>query len=188
MAPIGMYMKSKNIYEEGLEYARLVGRITHLDPRSVVSGVVQAHAIYSLLNEIPRDDFIPSVLEVCKKYEEPLTSKFSLYEKGNLTEKIEWVDKNKDASVSEALEKLMNDSLVFRCYPFALFMFQKYWGDPINGMLDLVNTGGDCDTTGAIYGSLVGARDGMIFPESWTGVLQDREEIIKMADGLYDLR
>lgn len=188
MAPLGIYMHITGSYEKGIESARAISRITHLDPRSVVSGIVQAHAVYCLLNGTSKDDFISSALEVSKKYEEPLTTQFALHDKGSFTSRLEWISKNKDATVEEALSVLGNTSLVFKSHPFALFMFQKYWDNPIEGLLELVNTGGDCDTTGAIYGALVGAKDGMIFPKEWVDVIQNKERIIKLADGLYDLR
>ncbi len=58
MSPIGFYMHATDNYKQGLEFARLVGQITHLDPRSIASGVVQAHAIYSALKESTREEFV----------------------------------------------------------------------------------------------------------------------------------
>lgn len=188
MAPLGIYMHLSGFYEHGIESAKDISRITHLDPRSIVSGVVQAHAVYSLLNGTTRENFLKSILEVSRRHEEPLTKDFPLYDKGNFTSRIEWIFNNKDASVEEALSVIGNTSLVFKSHPFALFMFQKYWNNPIEGLLELVNTGGDCDTTGAMYGALVGARDGMIFPEKWVSILKDKDKMIRLADRLYNQR
>lgn len=49
ISPLGLYMDATGKYEEGLQFAEAVGKITHLDPRSVASGIVQAHAVYSVL-------------------------------------------------------------------------------------------------------------------------------------------
>jgi ADP-ribosylglycohydrolase len=49
MAPVGLYMQATGQYEEGLRFAERAGKMTHLDPRSVASGIVQAHAIFALL-------------------------------------------------------------------------------------------------------------------------------------------
>lgn len=67
-------------------------------------------------------------------------------------------------------------------------MFQKYWNNPIEGLIETVNFGGDCDTTGAIYGSLCGAKNGMIFPAKWIEPLKDFEKIKKIADRIFELK
>ena len=66
-------------------------------------------------------------------------------------------------------------------------MFQKYWNNPIEGLIETVNWGGDADTTGAIYGALCGAKHGMIFPEKWIKETKNLEPLIKAAEGIYDL-
>jgi ADP-ribosyl-[dinitrogen reductase] hydrolase len=51
-----------------------------------------------------------------------------------------------------------------------------------------VNLGNDADTTGAVAGALAGARWGMsAIPERWLNVLQPREELTALADGLLEL-
>lgn len=73
-------------------------------------------------------------------------------------------------------------------YPFTIFMFQKYWDDPVKGIIETVNFGGDCDTTGAIFGALAGARHGMVFPKEWVDVLKNKDRLQKAAEGIYALR
>ena len=49
-----------------------------------------------------------------------------------------------------------------------------------------VNLGDDDDTTGAVAGALAGARSGEPgIPGRWLSVLQNREEITRLADGLW---
>src|SRR3989338_7159194 len=167
MSPLGLYMDAAGKYEEGLQFAEAVGRITHLDPRSIVSGVVQAHAIYTLLQGAGRDEFVQSLEDVCKRYEKPITTEFPLHDKGNLTSRLEWIANHKDADDAEAHKLIGSSSNVFQSYPFAVFMFQKYWNEPMEGLIETVNYGGDCDTTGAMYGALAGAKNGMFFPSQW---------------------
>ncbi len=51
-----------------------------------------------------------------------------------------------------------------------------------------VNLGQDADTTGAVAGALAGARWGMAsIPERWLDALLAREELLGLADGLFDL-
>lgn len=188
MFPLGMYMHSKRSYMEGIGFSKLVGGITHLDPRSVVSGVIQAHSIYALLNDVDRDTYLQSIVDVSRSHEEAISEKFRKSEMGNLTSRIQWIKDNKDASSEQAHEHLGSGSLVFRSYPFALFMFQKYWDSPLDGLLETVNYGGDCDTTGAMYGALAGAKNGIFFPESLTKVIKVKDKLIDLADKIYDLR
>jgi ADP-ribosyl-[dinitrogen reductase] hydrolase len=51
-----------------------------------------------------------------------------------------------------------------------------------------VNLGGDTDTVGAVTGALCGAYYGLSqVPQRWLEVLQDREEIMQLAEGIYKL-
>ncbi|MEK6904990.1 MAG: ADP-ribosylglycohydrolase family protein [Nanoarchaeota archaeon] len=188
MSPVGLYMDATGKYEGGLEFAEAVGKVTHLDPRSVVSGVVQAHAVYSLLQGVSRDEFLDSIVSVSRKYEKPVTAEFYLHGKGSLTSRLEWIVEHKDAGDAEAHKVLGSSSNVFQSYPFALFMFQKYLDKPVEGLIETVNYGGDCDTTGAMYGALAGAKHGLIFPREWLDVLQNRDKIIRLGQNLYGLK
>lgn len=188
MAPVGLFMYMRKAPRAGLKFAGQVGEITHRDPRSIVSGIVQAHAVYHLLLGAPREDFNYSQLEACSWHEKPTPKNYPHADKGSLASRLEWIWKNPDASVGEAFARLGNNSLVFRSYPFALFMFQKYWDNPVEGLLETVNWGGDCDTTGAIYGALCGAKNGMVFPQSWLGTLQGKERLTEAADGIFKLK
>ena len=54
-----------------------------------------------------------------------------------------------------------------------------------DGLLKAVNLGDDADTTGAVYGQLAGAFYGVDgIPAEWREVIQDKDEILKMADEL----
>ena len=184
MSPVGIYMHVSDKYEEGLKAAEAIGRITHLDSRSVASGIVQAHCVYALLKGISRKDFVDSFVNVCRKYEALPAKEFSLSNAGTLLERLEWIQGNMDAEPETAFQKLGSSSSVYSSYPFALFMFQKYWSMPIEGILETVNYGGDCDTTGAMYGALAGAKNGMIFPEEWVRVIDGLERIKSTANKL----
>ncbi|HLD00567.1 MAG TPA: ADP-ribosylglycohydrolase family protein [Candidatus Nanoarchaeia archaeon] len=195
MAPLGLYIaasdesspKYGNKYNLGLEQAELVGRMTHLDPRSVVSGVVQMQAIYALIKGCDRDEFINSCLEVCLEKEKPVSDQYTLWRSGSLGDRLKWIKSNKDAKIEDAHLVLGSDSNVFCSYPFALFMFQRYWDDPLEGLIETVNFGGDCDTTGSMYGALAGAKNGIIFPNEWLNVLEGKRELDSLGRDLYQL-
>lgn len=187
MHPVGMYMHASGLFDESLTASQEISSITHLDPRSIASGAVQTRAIYELLNNSTREEFLSALEDTCNYFEYPLTALHKKAEKGTLLERIEWVFLNQDKSEEEAFIHLGASSDIFSSYPFSLFMFQKNWDDPIEGMLKTINYGGDCDTTGAIFGALAGARHGMIFPEEWLSVLRDKERIISIADKIYEI-
>lgn len=190
MAPVGMFMHATEKYKEGLDFAERVGKITHLDPRSIVSGVIQAHAVYSILNGYNRNEFLQRLQEVCKEWEKSLTERFTWHKSGNLLSRIEWIKENKDTSIDQAYNTLGNSSAVYKSYPFALFMFQKYYDTPrevFEALTEIVNYGGDCDTTAAIAGTLFGAVHGNIFPQPWIELLKDRNRLINVADKLFYL-
>jgi ADP-ribosyl-[dinitrogen reductase] hydrolase len=51
-----------------------------------------------------------------------------------------------------------------------------------------VALGGDADTTGAVAGALAGARYGAAaIPGRWLDLLQPRDELVSLADRLFDL-
>ncbi|MDO8655788.1 MAG: ADP-ribosylglycohydrolase family protein, partial [Nanoarchaeota archaeon] len=188
MHPMGLYIHATGEIDSGLDAAEVIGRMTHLDPRSLVSGIVQAHAIYGILNGNDRKDFLLAAESICRRFEKPVTAEFSLAEQGSLLERLEWIVQHKDVSAQEAHQYLGSGSKVYCSYPFALFMMQKYWDDPVNGLIETVNYGGDCDTTGAIFGALAGARHGLSWPKEWMEKVQDAKKLKALGKGLYQMK
>lgn len=188
IAPLGIYMEATGQYDTGLKFAKLIAKITHQDPRSVVSAVIQAHNVYTLLHTTTRKQFIKTAIDVCEEHEEKATKNYPGYEEGSILKRLKWIRDNMDAAREEARKELKNSSKVYESFPFAMFMFQKYWDNPIEGILKTVNQGGDADTTGAIFGAMAGARHGMIFPNEWIECLENHEDLKKLGEGLYNLR
>lgn len=184
VTPIGMYMHATDKYSEGLKFAELAGKMTHLDPRSVVSGVIQAHAVYSILSGANRNEFLDSAIDVCKKWEKSTKQG----KKVTLLGRLKWISGNRDVDEESAYAELGVSWPVTRNYPFTLYMFQKYWDKPIEGLLKVVNAGGDCDSTAAMYGVLAGARHGMIFNESWVSMLEGKQELLELAGKIYNFK
>ncbi len=181
MGPVGLFMSATNEYEKGMEYAEKVGRMTHLDSRSIGSGVVQADAIYSLLEGIDRKDFVEQTIIVSKNVEERIGKE----ERTKLYKKFEWILANMEANDDAAYDAFQPNFAVTRNYPFTLFMFQKYWDSPLEGLLKTVNSGGDADSTGAMFGTLAGAKHGKFYPQEWEDVLLDKEVLISLSSQLF---
>ncbi len=187
MSPVGLYMDAARTYPQDLVAAQRVGRITHLDPRSTASGVVQAGAVYLILQDIQRSEFIDEIVNISRNFEKQPTPEFTLADAGTLTERLVWIKANKDATCNEAYGRLGCGGLAFESHPFSLFMFQKYWDDPVKGIVELVNYGGDCDTTGAIFGALAGARNGMVFPSAWTDIIEYKSRLSDTAEKILEI-
>ena len=187
MSPVGLYMHATQAYNQGIKFSKLIGRATHLDERAVAAGVVQADIIFRLLNEnLSREDFLSNIEQSCISNEEQNPADFPKSEKGTLNSRISWIRENKDVTDEEAKKVLGNSSLAIEAYPFTIFMFQKYWNNPIEGLIETVNWGGDCDTTGAMYGALCGAKNGMIFPENWK--LNEKQKLAELGERFWRMK
>jgi ADP-ribosylglycohydrolase len=188
ISPIGIYMHATSKYNLGIKVSEQVAKATHKDKRAIAGAVVQAHAIYTLLkNNISKQEFLNTLIQCCEENEQPLSIKDKLYERGSLLSKLKWISQNNNTSNDNAFSKLGNSALAFESYPFSLFMFQKYWNNPLDGLIETINYGGDCDTTGAIYGTLTGAKHGNIFPQKWIKTLKDSEKLRKLGGEIYKL-
>lgn len=189
ISPIGIYMDTdQESNYKILETIRLIGESTHKDERAIATGIAQADAIFNLLqNNLTKEEFIDYLICSSETYEQPFNKKF-LPEKGTLLDRLKWVQENKNTTEEKAYEKLGNACPAIESYPFTIFMFQKYWNKPLEGLIETVNWGGDCDTTGAMYGALAGAKNGMIFPEKWLSSLQNRRRLEQVAEKIYNLK
>jgi len=120
---------------------------------------------------------------VCRRWETSVQQGKNI----TLAERLQWVVEHRNADLETAYHVLGPGWAVTRNYPFALFLFQYYWDDPITGLLTTVNAGGDCDSTAALYGAWCGAVHGLIFSPWWIGVLERSQELKALADALYRL-
>ena len=188
VSPIGLYLNATKEFRKSLDMADKVGKSTHLDGRAVASGVAQTKAIDSLLRDHSKEDFLKILYEVTFCYEKSLKPETPLREKGYLSSRLKWISQNREISPEWAHQYLGSSSLAIEAYPFTIFMFQKYWDEPLEGLIETVNYGGDCDTTGAMYGALAGAKNGMIFPEKWIKQLNNSQRLIDVADKIYSLK
>lgn len=83
--------------------------------------------------------------------------------------------------------EIVGSGYVVECLEAALWAFNKSdsFGE---GCLLAVNLGGDADSTAAVYGQLAGAHYGLeAIPEEWRAVLYMNEQIIDLADRLFEL-
>jgi len=83
--------------------------------------------------------------------------------------------------------QIEGNAYVVRTLEAALWAFHNT-DDFEEGCLAVVNLGDDADTTAAVYGQIAGAYYGAPgIPKSWVEKLYARDEIVVLADDLYEL-
>lgn len=144
-------------------------RITHYDPRCVGSCIAVNSAISAIL-----------------RGEDPLAAALRPIQ-GHLPE----LERALADTKVEGLEYMQLDGpdmgytiLTTRAAFSALRQFDSYE----EGIIAVVNKGGDADTNAAVAGALLGTRYGFDgLPRRWVDGLIDLDRVISAADGLYDL-
>jgi len=94
-----------------------------------------------------------------------------------------------DAPVADALAFFYNGAYVLESLPAALWFFLRCPDDVEGVIVEAVMGGHDADTVASMAGAYVGAYLGdSAFPERWVGEdLEYRDELVALADALYDL-
>jgi len=146
--------------------------ITHFDPKAWTGSVALNLLICHLLHDMPPREAIRRVADRIRR--EPRSAH----------------------EVADALESLTPttraDSLgtsgyvidTLRIGVWALLRHESFE----EALIAAVNLGGDADTQGAVTGALAGARWGYdSIPRRWLEPLQDRDELILLADRLLEL-
>ena len=139
-----------------------VSRITHADPLACWSCVALNQAIAALLDE--SGDAIQAAANV--------------------------PEANVKCAITQSSANrgdIRSGGYVLETLQAAFWAFRKHDGFE-HVVVAAVNLGGDADTTGAVAGSLAGARYGAsAIPERWLDTLQGRDELIELADSLLEL-
>lgn len=203
--PIGViyYEESEN---EVFEIATRVGRVTHVDPRCVVSCCVQVGLVGGILRgEISREEDIDGLIERAwewvkarKEYVNP--------EGGETSEELLSREEFRRHCYAETLEELQLDDArkmgyVYKCLGSAILTLRKAMRREAAEVIpsgakmfedlivDLVMESGDADTNACVAGALLGAWVGYDrLPQYWVGGLHDREWLLKECSSvLYRL-
>lgn len=142
-------------------HAENICRLTHYDPRCVGSCVIVSELIHALVY----DEHIPSVSNI-------------LDMAGNYDSRIaEYVKK---AWQEENVNRLMDDSnMAYTLLTLSIALWAFWHTESFeDGLLKVVNAGGDADTNAAVACSLLGAKFGFhTIPEEYVKGLMHREQI-----------
>ncbi len=88
----------------------------------------------------------------------------------------------------DAVDHLWNGAFVLETLPAALWVFLRYQGDPVEGLVVAASAGRDSDTMASMSGNLFGALCGTEWiPPEWLDELEGRDRLIALADGLLAL-
>ena len=145
-----------------IEQAEAICKLTHYDPRCVGSCVIAVSIIHDLVWH-DRQLSYGEIKDIAQRYDNRI---------------IEWIDtayNSTDISMLN-LDETYSIGYTLRTLSAALWC---YWHSPSfeEGLLSVINEGGDADTNGAISGAILGARFGVSsIPGHYIDKLPNREE------------
>lgn len=165
-----------------------ISRMTHGDQRPAIAGILQAEAIASAINGGPQALFIS--IAQSAQYAKTLESVFGESDK-NLSTSLEiGLDIVKmENSISVLRSYLGARSYVIESFPFMFCSMLLKYKNPIENLIEIVNQGGDSDTTGAMAGALIGAAYGInIFPSRFKRKLESRKYLYMLSDKIIKMK
>jgi ADP-ribosyl-[dinitrogen reductase] hydrolase len=146
--------------------------VTHFDPKAWTGSVALNLLIYHLLRDMSPREAIRRVADRIRR--EPR----SAHEVADALESLTPTTR----ADSLATTGYVIDTL--RIGVWALLRHESFE----EALIAAINLGGDADTQGAVTGALAGARWGYdSIPQRWLESLQDRDELIAIADRLLEL-
>lgn len=154
------------------KHAADICRLTHYDPRCVGSCVIVSELIHSLIYESQPLTF-DQIIEIGNKYDERIQ---------------EYIYKAKDETV-DSLELPDEKSMGYTLKTLSAGLW-AYWHSSTfeEGLLAIVNAGGDADTNAAVACAILGAKFGYdSIPKDYVEGLIHLEELDKVAGGIISL-
>jgi ADP-ribosylglycohydrolase len=204
IAPVALYFAGEP--DAMFEAVMAASLMTHRDVRSLAGAAAVAHAVRRLAAGADRDpSFLLWVAADVARDEERIASRYphavaSLAEhRRSLSRAIAHAESLLDLPRDRALAALVDEAnrhgaepackratMGFppACIPACLYLFLTT-DNFEEAAVDVVNLGGDADSTGAILGALAGAHYGVdAIPDRWLARLQNREAIDLRARAL----
>ncbi len=187
MAPLGIahYLGMINIYDL-ISSIINISRMTHGDSRAAIAAILQAQAVSIALSGgiFALRNFILNSVIYTQQLENILGSKTP-----KISESLNLGLENIEHESLIGLRNIIgNGCFVVESFPFSFISILKFYKNPINLLIDVVNAGGDADTTGALVGMLIGASFGLtVFPYRFRKKLENYKNLIKMSDQMFKL-
>ena len=166
LAPIPMFYSSNN--KQVIHFAKQSSRTTHGAKESVDACAYFATLLNKAFTECDKHSLLS-----CSDYQ-PETAKI------NAIQQQQYRDKN--------IQQIKGSGYVVDCLEAALWCFAKT-DNFSDAILSAANLGDDADTTAAVCGQIAGAFYGIdAIPEKWQRKITMKNEIIRLADKLYESR
>lgn len=166
-----------------------ISKMTHNDPRPAIAALIQAKLIAAGINSDLEGNAVRKFIE--EHQYRGWRDFSSVLGDGDppICEAIRAAVSINGCAPRYMLDNIGAKPFVNESCALTIAMVDKYLHSPELCLINLVNMGGDADTTGAMAGAILGATYGYkCFPKRWLRGLEDKKRIVNMAKGLYDLR
>ena len=191
-APIGL-LRWRSLDQLRLD-AALACLITHSHPTAIASAIAMSAGVAYCLGQdsasyVP-DRFIEFVVTCIQGIEETdMPERRPGGSRTTLAKRIEELPGLLRLPDSRAVyDYLYNGAFVLESLPTAMYAFLRNHHDFEATLFAAVDAGYDCDTSAAMAGALAGALLGRAqISQRWLDELEFRDELIRLADGLYTL-
>ncbi|MDS1112958.1 ADP-ribosylglycohydrolase family protein [Gordonia westfalica] len=178
-APVGLFAARAEWSAMGtFDLGTAIAALTHGHPSGSLTGGVVALMVRELVEGATLDEALSAakaILRTKPQHEEILTAV-------ELAERLA----GEDVAPEEAICRLGEGWVAEEALAISIYC-ALVAGDFEQGVVLAVNHDGDSDSTGAITGNLLGARDGAgVIPERWLEQLELRDVITEVATDLYE--
>jgi ADP-ribosyl-[dinitrogen reductase] hydrolase len=151
--------------------------ITHNNPEAVAGSRAVSYAIARMVQgEVEPDEILAGMVDFAGP--------------SGVSERLSMAGKflAQEMDEEEALVRLGTSGYVVETVASAMFCVFRHQDDFEEAVIAAVNAGLDADTTGAIAGTVSGARNGLeAIPERWASQVEASVEVLALADRIFDL-
>jgi ADP-ribosyl-[dinitrogen reductase] hydrolase len=192
IAPIGVMLGLGLIDDfEAVSAIINISRMSHGDPRPAVAGILQARMIadgirggWPMLRQRSLHTLEEEAEALDRTFGSPPPGIGFMIRTGRLSVGECWGN----AAVKRLGRDVGTGCFVIHSFPFVCGALRVMGDDPRACLEEIVNLGGDADTTGAMAGAVLGAAHGMsAFPAAWRKPLEGYARLVKLADSLCDM-
>jgi ADP-ribosylglycohydrolase len=178
VAPVAFVLA--NPFELGNDTAAL----THSHPSGFLSTGAFAVVLRAVVDGRSIDDGIDAALDALRRYADPLDRPDAARETISAVEAALDLADREPSATPEAVETLGEGWVGEEA--LAITLYCSLTAESLTaGVVAAVNHSGDSDSTGALVGNLLGARDGQAaLPAGWLDHLIEREVVAMVADDL----
>ncbi|OLT52299.1 ADP-ribosylglycohydrolase [Gordonia sp. CNJ-863] len=178
-APVGLFAARAEWSAMGtFDLGTAIAALTHGHPSGSLTGGVLALMVRELAEGAPLEDALAAaknILRTKPEHEETLAAV-------ELAERLA----GEDVAPEEAISRLGEGWVAEEALAISIYC-ALVAGDFEQAIVLAVNHDGDSDSTGAITGNLLGAREGAgVIPERWLEQLELRDVITEVATDLYE--